>query len=76
MDWSLHQLVVKDYSPNRAFEEEAYVKQSQGFEVYQKETHVYIYKKTLYGFKRLDTKYLIYNRSVVKTFFDRDNVSE
>jgi hypothetical protein len=69
-------LVVKDCSPNRAFEEEAYVKQSQVFEVYQKETHVCRYKKTLYGFKQLDAEYLIYNRSVVKTFYDRDSVSE
>jgi hypothetical protein len=69
-------LVVKDCSPNRAFEEEAYVKQSQVFEVYQKETHVCRYKKTLYEFKQLDAEYLIYNRSVVKTFYDRDSVSE
>jgi hypothetical protein len=69
-------LVVKDCSPNRAFEEEAYVKKSQVFEVYQKETHVCRYKKTLYGFKQLDAEYLIYNRSVVKTFYDRDSVSE
>jgi hypothetical protein len=69
-------LVVKDCSPNRAFEKEAYVKQSQVFEVYQKETHVCRYIKTLYGFKQLDAEYLIYNRSVVKTFYDRDNVSE
>jgi hypothetical protein len=69
-------LVVKDCSPNRAFEEKAYVKQSQVFEVYQKETHVCRYKKTLYEFKQLDAEYLIYRRSVVKTFYDRDSVSE
>jgi hypothetical protein len=69
-------LVVKDCSPNRAFEEEAYVKQSQGLEVYQKETHVCRYKKTLYGFKQLDAEYLIYSRSMVKTFYDKDSVSE
>jgi hypothetical protein len=69
-------LVVKDCSPNREFEEEAYVKQSQVFEVYQKETHVCRYKKTLYGFKQFDAKYLIYRRSVVKNFYDKDSVSE
>ena len=76
MDWSLHQLVVKDCSPNRAFEEEAYVKQSQGLEVYQKETHVCRYKKTLYGSKQLDVEYLIYNKIMVKTFYDRDRISK
>ena len=76
MDWSLHQLVVKHCSPNRAFEEEAYVKKSQGFEVYQKETHVCRYKKTLYGFKQIDAEYLIYNKSVVKTLYDIYSVSE
>jgi hypothetical protein len=60
----------------RSFEEEAYVKQSQFVEVYQKETHVCIYKKTLYGFKQIDAEYLIYNKSVVKTFYERDNVSK
>jgi hypothetical protein len=69
-------LVVKYYSPNRAFEEEAYVKKSQGFEVYQKETHVCRYKKTLYGFKQIDAEYLIYNKSVVKTLYDIYSVSE
>jgi hypothetical protein len=30
----------------------------------------------LYGFKQLDAEYLIYNRSVVKTFYDGESVSE
>jgi hypothetical protein len=34
---------------NRLIEEETYVKKPQGFEVYQKETLVCIWKKTLYG---------------------------
>jgi hypothetical protein len=76
MDLSLHQFVVKYFSPNREFEEEAYVKQSQVFEVYQKETHVCRYKKTLYGFKQLDAEYIIYNRSVVNNFYDIESVSE
>ena len=38
---------------NRVIEEdEAYVEQPQGFEVYQKETLVCRWKKTLYGFKK------------------------
>jgi hypothetical protein len=54
----------------------AYVEKSQGFEVYQKETHVCKWKKTLYGFKQLDAEYLIYSRSVAKTSYDRESVSE
>jgi hypothetical protein len=37
---------------NRVIKEEAYVEKPQGFEVYQKETIVCIWKKTLYGFKK------------------------
>ena len=37
---------------NKIIEEEAYVEQPQGFEVYQKETLVYIWKKSLYGFRQ------------------------
>jgi hypothetical protein len=35
----LHQLDVKTVLLNKVIEEEAYVEQPQGFEVYQKETH-------------------------------------
>jgi hypothetical protein len=38
---------------NRVIEEETYVEQPQGFEVYQKETLVCRWKTTLYGFKQL-----------------------
>jgi hypothetical protein len=69
-------LVVTDCSPNRSFEEEAYVNKSQGIEVYKKETHVCRYNKTLYGFKKLDAEYLIYNISMVIFFYERDSVSE
>jgi hypothetical protein len=58
---------------NRVIEEEAYVEQPQGFEVYQKKTHVCRWKKTLYGFKQLGADPLMYNnRSVVKTSCDRE----
>jgi hypothetical protein len=43
---------VKTFLLNRVIEEEAYVKKPQGFEVYQKETLVCRWKKTLYGFKK------------------------
>jgi hypothetical protein len=55
-------LHVKIVLPNKASE--------------QKETHVCKYKKTVYGFKQLDANYLIYNRGVMKTFYDGDSVSE
>jgi hypothetical protein len=43
---------VKTVLLNRVIEEEVYVEQPQGFEVYQKETLVCKWKKTLYGFKQ------------------------
>jgi hypothetical protein len=61
---------------NRVIEQEAYVEQPQGFEVYQKETLVCIWKKTLYGFKQIGAETLMHNRSMVKNFYDRDSVSE
>jgi hypothetical protein len=58
---------------SRIIEQEAYVEQPQGFEVYQKETLVCRRKKILYGFKQLGVKPLMHNKSVVKTFYDRDH---
>jgi hypothetical protein len=55
---------------------EAYVEQPQGFEVYQKETLVCRWKKILYGFKQLGGEPPMHNKSVVKTFYNRDIVSE
>jgi hypothetical protein len=43
---------VKNVLLNRVIEEETYVEKPQGFEVYQKETLVCRWKKTLYGFKQ------------------------
>jgi hypothetical protein len=43
---------VKIVLLNRVIEEEEYVEQPQGFELYQKETLVCRWKKTLYGFKQ------------------------
>ena len=65
---------VKIVLLNRVIEEEAYVEKPQGFEVYQKETHVCIWKKTLYGFKQLGAELLMYSRSMVKTSYDRRSV--
>jgi hypothetical protein len=53
---------------NRVIEQEAYVEQLQGFEVYQKETLVCRWKKILYEFKQLGAEPLMHNKSVVKKF--------
>jgi hypothetical protein len=53
---------------NRVIEQEAYVEQPQGFEVYQKETFVCRWKKILYEFKQLGVEPLMHNKSVVKNF--------
>jgi hypothetical protein len=57
---------------SRIIEQRAYVEQPQGFEVYQKETLVCRWKKILYGFKQLGAKPLMHSRSVVKTFYDKN----
>jgi hypothetical protein len=74
MGWSLHQINVRNVL--RIIEQEAYVEQPQGFEVYQKESLVYRWKKISYGFKQLGAEPPMHNRSVVKTFYNRDIVSE
>jgi hypothetical protein len=53
---------------NRVIEQEAYVEQPQGFEVYQKETLVCRWKNILYEFKQLGAEPLMHNKSVVKNF--------
>jgi hypothetical protein len=67
---------VKTVLLNIVIEEEAYIEKSQGFEVYQKETHVCMWKKTLYGFKQLGVEPLMYNKSVVKTSYNKGSVSK
>jgi hypothetical protein len=67
---------VKIVLLNRVIEEEAYVEKPQGFEVYQKETHVCRWKKTLYGFKQFGAQPLMYNISVVKASYDRESISK
>jgi hypothetical protein len=76
MGWILHQMDVNIVLLNKVIEEEAYVEQPQGFEVYKKETHVCRWKKTLYGFKQLGAEPLMYKRSAVKIFYDKGSVSK
>ena len=48
MKWSLHQMDVKTTFLNGVIEEEVYIKQPQGFEVEDRQTHVCKLKKALY----------------------------
>jgi hypothetical protein len=57
---------------SRIIEKRAYVEQTQGFEVYQKETLVCRWKKILYGFKQLGANPLMHNKRVGKTFYDKN----
>jgi hypothetical protein len=57
---------------SKIIEQRVYVEQPQGFEVDQKETIVYRWKKIVYGFKQLGAKPLMHNRSMVKTFYDKN----
>jgi hypothetical protein len=66
---------VRNVLLNRLIEQEAYVHQTQGFEVYQKETLVCRWKKILYGFKQLGVGPPMHNRIMVKTLYNRDIVS-
>jgi hypothetical protein len=61
---------------SRIIEQRAYVEQPQGFEVYQKETLICKWRKVLYGFKQFGAEPPMHSRSVVKTFYNRDIVSE
>ena len=72
MGWSLHQMNVRNVLLKRIIEQEAYVEKPQGFEVYQKDTLVCRWKKILYGFNQLGAKPLMHSRSMVKTFYDKN----
>ena len=52
MKWDLHQMDVKTSFLNGVIEEEAYIKQPQGFEVEDRVNHVCKLKKDLYGLKQ------------------------
>jgi hypothetical protein len=65
---------VKTVFLNGVIEEEAYTEQPQGFEVHQRETHICKLKKALYGLKQLGAYPLMYNKSVVKTSYDKASV--
>jgi hypothetical protein len=52
MGWRIHKMDVKTTFLNGFIEEEVYMKQPQGFEVSDNETHVFILRKALYGLKQ------------------------
>ena len=66
MGWRIHQMDVKTAFLNGFIEEEVYIEQPQGFEVSDRETHVCLLRKALYGLKkaprswysRIDTYFL------------------
>jgi hypothetical protein len=53
-------------------EQEEYVEQPQGFEVYQKETLACRWKNILYESKQLGAKPLMHNKMMVKPFYGKD----
>jgi hypothetical protein len=52
MGWKIHQMDVKTTFLNMNIEEEVYLEQPRGFEVHNREKHVYQLKKALYGLKQ------------------------
>jgi hypothetical protein len=52
MGWRIHQMDVKTTFLNGFIEEDVYIEQPQGFEVSDRETHVCLLRKELYGLKQ------------------------
>ena len=52
MGWKIHQMDVKTAFLNGILQEEIYIEQPQGFEIHERESHVYRLKKALYGLKQ------------------------
>ena len=52
MGWKIHQLDVKIEFLNRMIEEEVHIEKSEGFETFNKESHVCKLKRALYGLKQ------------------------
>jgi hypothetical protein len=51
MGWRIHQMDVKTMFLNGIIEEEVYIEQTEGFETFDKESHVCKLKRALYGLK-------------------------
>jgi hypothetical protein len=52
MGWQIHQMDVKIAFLNGVIEEEIYIEQPEGFEVYSRASHVWRLKRALYGLKQ------------------------
>eukprot|EP00253_Pinus_taeda_P014687 PITA_14687 len=52
MGWKIHQMDVKATFLNGVTEEEVYIEQLEGFETFERESHVCILKQELYGLKQ------------------------
>eukprot|EP00253_Pinus_taeda_P003110 PITA_03110 len=52
MGWHIHQMAVKTVFLNGVIEEEVYIEQPEGFEVFSSESHVCRLKRALYGLKQ------------------------
>eukprot|EP00253_Pinus_taeda_P023341 PITA_23341 len=52
MDWNIHQMDVKTAFLNGKIEEEVYIEQPEGFETFDRESHVCRLKRDLYGLKQ------------------------
>jgi hypothetical protein len=52
MKWKLHHMDMKTTFLNGVIEEEVYIEKPQGFEVEDRKSHVYKFKKALYGLKK------------------------
>jgi hypothetical protein len=72
MGWKIHQMDVKTSFLNGLIEEEVYIEQPHGFEVFGRESHMCLLKKALYSLKqtprawysRIDS-YLLTNRKSI-----------
>ena len=52
MGWHIHQMDVKTVFLNGIIEEEVYIEQPEGFEIFSSELHVCRLKRVLYGLKQ------------------------
>jgi hypothetical protein len=52
MGWRIHQMDVKTVFLNRIIEEEVYIEKPEGFETFDRESHVCRLKRALYGLKQ------------------------
>ena len=52
MGWHIHQMDVKTVFHNGIIEEEMYIEQPEGFEIFSSKSHVWRLKRALYGLKQ------------------------